>query len=166
MSDKSTTITGDMDCPCGNGIYQDCCRPYLDGERAAPTAETLMRSRYTAYVLDNVGYLLQSWHPASRPEEDFVLEEAIQWQGLEILDTEAGGEADQTGQVEFIARYLVEDRPGQLRERSDFRREEGLWYYVDGAEVKAQPVSVTKVGRNEPCPCGSGKKYKRCCYKS
>jgi len=164
MSNKSAT-SGDMICPCGNGTLQDCCGPYLDGERPAPTAETLMRSRYTAYAIGNVEYLLKSWHPASRPD-DFVLEEAIQWQGLEILATVAGGETDDTGEVEFVARYLVENRPGQLRERSDFRREDGLWYYVDGEEVKAQPVSVVKVGRNEPCPCGSGKKYKRCCYGS
>ena len=162
MSDNTKTI----DCPCGNGVFKDCCGPCLAGEQTAPTAEKLMRSRYSAYVLNNVEYLLKTWHPASRPEEDFVLEEAIQWQGLEILDTAAGSETDDTGQVEFIARYLVENRPGQLREKSDFRREEGLWYYIDGAEVKAQPVSVTKIGRNEPCPCGSGKKYKRCCHGS
>ncbi len=164
MADKNSSITAEMPCPCGNGVFQDCCRKYLDGEKAAPTAETLMRSRYTAYVLNNVEYLLKSWHPASRPEKDFVLEEAIHWQGLEILDTEDGGKDDDIGQVEFIASYLVEDRPGQLRERSDFRREDGLWYYVDGKDVKAQPITVTKIGRNEPCPCGSGKKYKRCCY--
>ena len=164
MSNKSAN-DGEMVCPCGNGVFKDCCGPYLDGDQAAPTAEALMRSRYTAYAVGNVEYLLKSWHPASR-EDDFVLEEAIQWQGLDILDTTDGGEADDTGEVEFVARYLVENRPGQLRERSDFRREDGLWYYVDGEEVKAQPVSVTKVGRNEPCPCGSGKKYKRCCYGS
>lgn len=165
MSVENALTDGEMACPCGNGALQDCCGPYLDGRLDAPTAEKLMRSRYTAYALGNVEYLLRSWHPASRPE-DFVLEEAIRWQGLDILDTAAGGEGDETGEVEFVARYMVENRPGQLRERSDFRREDGLWYYVDGVEVKAQPVSVTKIGRNEPCPCGSGKKYKRCCYGS
>ena len=159
MSDKNHPI----DCPCGNGAFKECCGPYLAGDKDAPTAETLMRSRYSAYVVNDVPYLLKTWHPASRPEEDFVLEEAIQWQGLEILDSADGSETDDSGQVEFIARYRVEHQPGQLRERSDFRREDGLWYYIDGVEVKAKPVSVTKIGRNEPCPCGSGKKYKRCC---
>lgn len=159
MSDEKQII----DCPCGNGLFKECCGPYLAGDQAAPTAETLMRSRYSAYVVNDVAYLLKTWHPASRPEEDFVLEESIRWQGLEIVDTAAGSETEDSGQVEFIARYLVGAQPGQLRERSDFRREDGLWYYIDGVEVKAQPVSVTKIGRNEPCPCGSGKKYKRCC---
>lgn len=165
MSEKVESIDEDAVCPCGNGVFTDCCGPYLNGDKIAPTAELLMRSRYSAYVVGDTEYLLNSWHPASRPDE-LDLEEAIQWQGLEIMETAAGREADDTGQVEFIASYLVDNRPGQLRERSDFRREDGRWYYVDGVEVKAQPVSVNKIGRNEPCPCGSGKKYKKCCYGS
>ncbi len=163
MTDQQAPIDGEMACPCGNGAYKECCGPYLAGDRNAPTAEILMRSRYTAYVVGDVDYLLRSWHPASRPDA-FTLEEIIRWQGLSIVDTTDGGETDDTGQVEFIARYQVENRPGQLREKSDFRREAGIWYYIDGVEIKPQPVSVTKIARNEPCPCGSGKKYKRCCY--
>ena len=122
-----------------------------------------MRSRYSAYVTGAADYLLATWHPASRPE-GFELQDEIHWQGLDIRSTSAGGEEDTSGQVEFIASYQVHGRFGQLHERSDFRREEGRWYYVDGVELKGTPVTATKVGRNEPCPCGSGKKYKRCCY--
>jgi len=149
-------------CPCGGGTLADCCGPFIAGDRLAPTAETLMRSRYSAYARGETDYLLRTWHPSSRPD-DFELQDVIQWRGLNILATEAGGADDTTGQVEFIASYQVAGRFDQLHERSDFRREDGAWYYVDGVEVKGRPVTVVKVGRNEPCPCGSGKKYKRCC---
>ncbi len=156
------TDTPPSPCPCGGGALAGCCGPLLAGEREAPTAEALMRSRYCAYVRHDADYLLRTWHPASRPD-GFEFQDVIQWQGLTIVATESGGPGDTTGQVEFIASYQVEGRFGQLHERSDFRREGGVWYYVDGVEVKGRPVTVVKVGRNDSCPCGSGRKYKRCC---
>lgn len=114
-------------CPCGSGrAYDACCGPIVRNERMAETAEELMRSRYTAYVVGDVDHLFRSWHPRTRPPLDDV--DPLDWQGLEILDTEAGGESDEHGVVEFVARYAG----GELHERSRFERRAGRWVYVDG----------------------------------
>lgn len=147
-------------CPCGSGLdYDRCCGPFLDGHDTAPTAEKLMRSRYTAYVRHEIPYLLASWHSSTRPE-NLALEESLEWHGLTVLDTAKGGPTDADGIVEFVAAFAVQGQRQQLRERSRFVREEGRWFYVDGTEL---PQSSDKTGRNAPCPCGSGKKHKKCC---
>lgn len=115
-------------CPCGSKkTLQTCCGPLIDGE-PAPTAEALMRSRYTAYALKREPYLLDSWHPSTRPESiDFP--PTLRWIGLEIVDTGTpGAEAI----VEFIARFREHGRPGALHETSRFVQEGGRWLYVDG----------------------------------
>jgi len=148
-------------CPCGTALpYEVCCARYHHGT-AAPTAEALMRSRYSAYVLKLVDYLRDTWHDSTRPAKlGFETNEPI-WCGLAILDTRGGSESEQTGEVEFIARWFTKDgKCGALHERSRFVHEEGRWYYVDG---ELMPTTSSKVGRNEPCPCGSGKKFKQCC---
>ncbi|NTV15128.1 MAG: hypothetical protein HGA96_14555 [Desulfobulbaceae bacterium] len=154
-------------CPCNpEKEFAHCCGPYLAGEKLPPTAEALMRSRYTAYTLDDYGYVIRTSHPSNRPsEKDFTDEVKIDWLGLDILDTAAGGEEDREGEVEFVARYQVSGRKMQQHERSQFIKEEGQWFYQDGDIVKPPQAHSEKVGRNEPCPCGSGKKYKKCCYK-
>ncbi len=151
-------------CPCGSGgAFGECCSPYLAGTAEAPTAERLMRSRYTAYVLGNAEYLSRTWHPATRPA-DLGLDDGTTWQGLTVISTSGGGEADERGIVEFTARCRVKETPGNLHEVSEFVRQQGRWFYLDGEAPKRMPVkSGSKIGRNEPCPCGSGKKYKRCC---
>lgn len=113
-----------------------------------------MRSRYAAYARGDAAYLLATWHPSTRPPT-LALEEDPAWCGLEIRACAAG---DREGSVEFVARYRDGGRPGALHETSRFVREEGCWYYVDG---RIHPAP--KVGRNDPCPCGSGRKFKRCC---
>jgi SEC-C motif-containing protein len=146
-------------CPCGsNQPFDVCCGPLLTGSQQASTAEALMRSRYTAYGRHDEAYLLRTWHPSTRPG-GLDLEEDLRWLGLEIVRTEAGGPDDREGMVEFVARYEAGGQAGSLREASRFVREEGRWFYVDGRieAAKGRP------GRNAPCPCGSGKKYKRCC---
>ena len=159
MSDS----TDEKGCPCGSGeAFEACCGPYLSGEAVAPTAETLMRSRFTAYARQAFDYLTESWHSTTRPPELRAGDEAhVEWTRLEVLDRVAGGEGDEEGEVEFIAHYRLDGKPAQIRERSRFVREEGRWYYVDGHEPPRR--NPAKVGRNEPCPCGSGKKYKKCC---
>ena len=89
------------------------------------------------------------------------------WLGLEIVDTEAGGMDDENGVVEFIARFTEKGQPKQHHERSRFSKHAGRWYYLDGEVPKPQTQrhEGPKVGRNDPCPCGSGKKYKKCCGK-
>jgi SEC-C motif-containing protein len=142
-------------CPCGSGESLElCCGRYLDGE-AAPTAEALMRSRYSAYVLDKHNYLMNTWHSDSRPDE--IGGTALQWIGLEIVQTEQGEVTDSEGVVEFIASYVTASKGKRLHETSRFVRENGLWFYVDGQ------CCLTDIGRNDQCPCRSGKKFKRCC---
>ncbi len=151
-------------CPCGSGDPgAHCCLPYVSGQQRALTALALMRSRYTAYVIKNSEYLGATWHASTRPEQLDVSGNTAQWTGLEIIKTSGGGAADTVGTVEFIAHYINTGRRQQLHEVSRFVQERGRWFYVDG--VVREPSVKTRVsaGRNDPCPCGSGKKYKKCC---
>jgi SEC-C motif-containing protein len=155
-------------CHCGSDKeFDQCCGPFLTGEELPSTAEALMRSRYSAYVIEDYAYVLRTCHASTRPEDDeFDDQASVEWTGLEIIETEAGGEGDDEGTVEFIARYQASGG-GVLgmHEKGSFVREDGQWFYLDGDLVKAPPVRSAKVGRNEPCPCGSGKKNKKCCLK-
>jgi SEC-C motif-containing protein len=115
-------------CPCGlPSPYEACCGRLHSGSAAAATAEALMRSRYSAFVKGDTGYLLRTWHPRTRPGR-LELDPGMRWTGLEILDTVDGSAFHATGVVEFRASY----RGGALRERSRFERVEGAWVYVDG----------------------------------
>lgn len=118
------------DCPCGSGrAFDACCGPCLAGN-PAPTPEALMRSRYTAYVLRNADYLLRTWHSSTRPAE-LDLEEEGKWLGLKVIRAE-GGEGDENGTVEFVARFKIGGRAHRLEEKSRFVREDGRWVYLDG----------------------------------
>jgi SEC-C motif-containing protein len=154
-------------CPCGtNKPFADCCGPLLQGTCSAKSAEELMRSRYTAYVKAAVDYLYQTTHPDHRKEYDHEgtrqWAESSTWLGLEIVSSR-GGEADSRGQVEFIARYREGETEHRHHELGTFRKLGEQWYFVDGKMVGNRPLVSTKVGRNDPCPCGSGSKYKKCC---
>jgi SEC-C motif-containing protein len=153
-------------CPCGSGQpFGQCCGPYLDGSALPPTAEALMRSRYTAYTRQDDRYLLATWHPETRPDDATPSDDGdgSVWTGLEVLRTEAGGVDDEAGVVEFVAFCDINGTPAQLHETSTFQRQDGRWWYVDGEGQTPLRRDQPKVGRNEPCPCGSGKKYKKCC---
>ena len=127
----STSTSGPDACPCGSGSpYRSCCEPLLDGA-PAPTAEKLMRSRYTAYVRGDENHLFRTWHPATRPAE-LRPGPGITWLGLEVVRTEAGGPDDETGFVEFVALYRTADGDRALRETSRFERRRGRWVYRDG----------------------------------
>ena len=127
------------DCPCGRGRYADCCGPLHAAVAAtapgavsdvrAADAEALMRSRYSAYVLEDAAYLLATWHPSTRPASvDFV--PGLRWLGLEVKRHAPDGER---AVVEFVARHrLGGGRAGRLHETSRFLREDGRWFYVDG----------------------------------
>lgn len=123
-------------CPCGSTQpYAACCGRFIDTPgQPAPTAEALMRSRYTAYAQGQEAYLLATWQEATRPSTLDLTDDAavVKWLGLEIRRTELGGEHDQTGVVEFVARYKVGGRAHRLHETSRFRRENGRWFYLDG----------------------------------
>ncbi|WP_431277678.1 YchJ family protein [Leifsonia poae] len=117
-------------CPCSSGeTYDACCGPLHRGEAQAPTAERLMRSRFSAFALGDPGYLLRSWHPSTRPTA-LDLDERMRWYRLDILDTERGGPFDRDGTVHFRA-YYKGDTAGVQEEDSRFVREGGAWFYVD-----------------------------------
>ena len=122
-------------CPCGSGqSYPACCGPYLDHGQPPATAEALMRSRYSAYVLGREGYLLRTWHESTRPGTlDLRDAGTVRWLGLKIVRTEAGGPDDGRGVVEFVARYKIGGKAHGLHETSRFVREGGQWFYLDGA---------------------------------
>lgn len=146
-------------CPCGSGLeYSLCCQPYLNDERVAATPALLMRSRYSAFVTNNADYLIKTWHPEcvspgmrAELEKSFA---ATRWLGLTVYEQAEGREANE-GFVSFVARFEESGSPGAIIERSRFLRQNDRWYYVDG--VRPQ------FGRNDICPCGSGKKFKKCC---
>jgi SEC-C motif-containing protein len=124
-----------------------------------------MRSRYTGYVAREVSYLLKTWHPSTRPS-DIDTATIPDWHGLQIIRTEKGKETDKEGVVEFIATALSRRKILSLHEAGRFIKEDGQWFYVDGDIMEDSPsvaVAARKVGRNDPCPCGSGKKFKKCC---
>lgn len=150
-------------CRCGSGKRFDaCCGPYLAG-LPAPTAEALMRSRYTAFAHGDAAYVARTTASAQRDGAAPDLP-AVTWVGLKINGTTGGGAADTTGTVDFTARFRDGGETRVHRENSRFRREDGLWVYVDGDIAPAAiPVPPGKTGRNDPCPCGSGRKFKRCC---
>lgn len=118
------------DCPCGSGRpYAACCGPLHDGE-PAPTAEALMRSRYAAYVLGRDDYVFRTWHPRTRPDD--LSSAPVDWLGLDVLRTEAGGPDDDRGVVEFVATFAGARGTETLHETSRFERRGGRWVYVDG----------------------------------
>ncbi|HJD78279.1 MAG TPA: SEC-C domain-containing protein [Corynebacterium pollutisoli] len=121
----------DQRCPCNTGLtYAECCGKYHAGG-VAPTAETLMRSRFTAFVVRDADYLLRTWDPDTRPFELTLVDLPVQFYRLDILDVVGGGPLDREGVVEFEAFYKG-DPPGSQRERSMFRRVGREWVYTAG----------------------------------
>ncbi|MGB5833379.1 MAG: YchJ family metal-binding protein [Thiohalocapsa sp.] len=120
------------DCPCDSGrALAECCGPIIDGSDQAETAQALMRSRYSAYVLRNIDHLRRSWHPTTRPH-DLDLGDPVNWLGLKILSIRDGNTHDRNGLVEFVARYKVAGRGYRLHEISRFECLDDRWYYLSG----------------------------------
>jgi len=146
-------------CPCGSALeYSLCCQRYLSGEQDAPEPSHLMRSRYCAFVKHDADYLIKTWHPSChaadfRPEIEAGFANT-EWCGLTLFATAPGGD-DNEGYVSFVARFKEQGKAGAIIERSRFLKEDGRWYYIDGTRPQ--------FGRNDTCPCGSGKKFKKCC---
>ncbi len=153
-------MSSETSCPCGSGkLLSACCAQILVDHSKALNAQQLMRSRYTAYTLADNEYLLESWAAETRPAELDVKDPAIQWIGLDIEGCGQGEKEDTAGTVTFTARFLSSGHHCKLHEQSRFIKRDNLWYYLDGKSDS----STAKAGRNDPCPCGSGKKYKKCC---
>ncbi len=125
-------------CPCGWTVrgskinYLQCCGQYIEHATVSPTAEALMRSRYSAYVLGHEAYLLHSWHISTRPGQLDLGDEPIEWLKLEVLATNQGTPADKQGTVEFIAYYQLQGKKHQIHEISRFMKQNSEWFYVDG----------------------------------
>ena len=152
-------------CPCSSGRpLSECCGPLIDGA-AAPSAEALMRSRYSAFVLGRLEYLDTTLAPEKRDDVDHAEVAAssrdAEGLGLEMRATAQDGD---TATVEYVARFRLHGQQIAHHELARFRRDGEGWLYVDGdVNPKQAPRVAAKVGRNDPCPCGSGKKYKKCC---
>lgn len=165
-SRRMQTMTLDRPCPCGSQIpYGTCCGRFHRGGQVATTAEELMKSRYAAFATGNIDYLIATHHPSKRTAEErtslIKTCKDTAWLELNIVDSQQGSAADSEGIVEFIARYEsltgLGSQIGMLRERSRFVKENGQWFYLDGIQDDGRVR-----GRNEPCWCGSGKKFKKC----
>ena len=162
-----------MSCDCGSLIqFEKCCEPYLKGQSFPKTAEALMRSRYTAFSRVNVNYIKNTLlGPAAK---DFNEKETrdwasqSKWLGLEILNAEKGQVEDAIGWVEFRARYEKDNQVHEHHELSEFKKDNsGHWMFFEGHEPTKKSLQThvreePKIGRNDPCHCGSGKKYKKC----
>ena len=172
-----------MFCPCGSQVsYEQCCKLYIEEGALPATAEKLMRSRYTAFTMAQIDYLKTTLAPESR--KDFDAQSTrdwaknSDWKGLKILSTSKGTETDNSGVVEFIASFEHDQEVIEHHEFSQFRKDNsGQWFFVDGDshQHKAgedphhhhrKPQTFIrdeeKIGRNDPCHCGSGKKFKKC----
>jgi SEC-C motif domain protein len=156
-------------CPCGSGKELDsCCKPYISGSEKAPTAEALMRARYTAYTMAEVDFILKSHDSSTRDqvskEDTKKWAEEATWEGLEVIKTVSGDQDAKEGMVEFKAFYKQKGVKFTHHEEAQFVKKRGSWYFLD-CKIVNKPVvrDGEKVGRNDSCPCGSGKKYKKCC---
>ncbi len=139
--------------------------PCFRGERYPQTPEELMGSRYAAYALGEIDWVISTHWPDTRNEVDRSNTEQwskqSEWLGFEITKSEPVN--DEHSFVEFVARYKLKGALLTHRERAEFKKLNGRWYFVDGEQIAGPPVRVEKLpGRNDPCPCGSGKKYKKC----
>ncbi len=146
-----------MNCLCGSEKkFQECCGALISGEKHAATPEELMRSRYSAYVKGDGEYLLKTVVEQNRDENDLrsiqEFTSSIEWLKLEIVQSLQNS-------VEFKAYYKENGSIKLLHEKSSFIKQNNIWLYQDGE------IFNTKIQRNKNCPCGSGKKYKKCCAK-
>ncbi len=154
-------------CLCGsNKEYSVCCEPLITGAKVGETAEEVMRSRYVAYAKKNIDYIMKTTHPDTigelNREELQEWADNTTWERLDILNSDAD-----TGVVDFVAYYREDDTVVSHHELAQFKQVEDQWFFHDAQFPKTETIVNTqpKVGRNDKCPCGSGKKYKKCCGK-
>ena len=144
-----------QDCPCGSGeSFNKCCGKYINDKEFPDTPEQLMRSRYSSYGLKNEEYLLKTWHESTRPKSLDLEKESSQWKKLKIISAS-------DNKVQFVAYFvtIINDNEHifSFYEESLFIKE-NHWFYLEGSDLK-----TTELSKNMPCPCQSGKKFKRCC---
>jgi SEC-C motif-containing protein len=157
-------------CHCGSGKdYSECCELFIKGKSNPKTAQELMRARYCAFVEQEIDFIMDTVYP---DQPNAMTREAVErwaanteWKGLEIISTENGGVDDSKGMVEFKAYSTVENTTQAHHEKAHFIKKGKKWFFEDGEAVSPEQIKreAPKTGRNDPCPCGSGKKYKKCC---
>ncbi|WP_120511260.1 YchJ family protein [Photobacterium salinisoli] len=160
-------ITNTQLCPCGSQQPLSlCCQPVHQHPSEAHHPEQLMRARYSAHVLGLVDFVVATYHPSCQAEQyrDAIADSVnSEWLGLEVISSRIA--SDTEGYVEFKAFYRDDNQDYCLHEKSRFLREmvgnSPQWFYVDGEYPEA--AEPMKIGRNDPCSCGSGKKFKKCC---
>jgi SEC-C motif domain protein len=172
MAEKSQGLSAPQPgqpCPCGSGrFFDDCCEPLLAGRRRPATAEELMRSRFTAHVARDDAYLHRTHQPTAKlpfkAPAGAADTEPLKWSRLKVHAHELGTQPD-TAFVDFSAYFVEEDGEHVIQEKSEFHRVDGQWLYSRAVRMGPAPIksALPKIGRNDPCPCGSGKKYKQCC---
>jgi len=154
-------------CPCGSGNnLKQCCEQYIKGDVLPPTPEALMRSRYTAFTLEDIHYIKNTMKGKALLKADIDETSAwmgqCQWLNLEVVKTQIRN--PKLGMVHFIATYEQNGEKHKIEEISEFKKIGNKWFYTQGRQLKnIDPNQKPKVGRNEPCTCGSGKKFKQCC---
>jgi SEC-C motif domain protein len=163
-------MSATKNCPCGSGQTSEvCCIPVIGGKRQAATAEELLRARYTAFTRGDVDFIVDTHHSRTRDEvkrdeiEDWSKNSV--WHGLKIVQSEAGKATDQAGSIVFCAEFTAQEKRNEHWEQAIFEKEDGQWRFLDARGVKQEPFKreAPKLGRNDPCACGSGKKSKKCC---
>jgi len=162
-------MTEYKNCPCCSGKqFADCCQKIVAGTKIASTPLELMRSRYTAHVCKNMAHIVRTMSGESlklfdkeKTEEEWF--EQCQWTKLEVIDVSEVDSNSKQGIVEFKAYCNFNSKEEILHERSKFLKINNQWYYISGQKKNALIQITDKVGRNDSCPCGSGKKYKKCC---
>jgi len=159
------------ECPCGSGrTLNECCQPIIAGDSRAQSAEALIRARYTAHTTGEMDFILATHHPSTRADIDEAATRRwaseSTWLGLEIIKVDGGQADDTSARIEFMARYRDSARRRHTHhERGVFEKYHGQWYFRDAEvpDVDQFKRDRPKQGRNDPCACGSGKKYKKCC---
>jgi SEC-C motif-containing protein len=166
---NASSLQPNSPCPCGSGrTFAQCCEPVLKQQRRAATAEELMRSRFTAHALRDYAHLHRTYLTTARepyrPETEGDAE-ALSWTRLVVHSHETSPSKPDGAFVEFSAYYQDDGAEHVIQEKSEFQRIAGEWFYTRAVRHGPAPIKAThpKVGRNDPCPCGSGKKYKQCC---
>ncbi len=164
------TVVKETDlCPCGSGkTYAECCAPYHEGTAWPADAVSMVRARYSAFALGKWQFVLDSEYDEDREslslEELKARGEQVSWIRLEIVGS-GHSEERNCPYVDFYSYYTIDGVTRELAEHSYFATRDGKLYYTDGEELVREPIrhETPKIGRNDPCPCGSGKKYKKCC---
>jgi SEC-C motif-containing protein len=164
LSDK-TLVPTVKNCFCGNDFtFEQCCQPIISDKIDPQNSEQLMRSRFTAYVIEDYQYIRQTYASAQRSKLTVngiaYSAQDTQWLSLQVL---AHHSQENTAQVEFKAFYQVDKHYYVMHELSDFVREDDKWYYTTGVMQKGSGEFSPE--RNSQCLCGSGKKFKKCCGK-